>query len=84
MTCYDDVAFSDVPLGFIFSVFVFLTQQNHETLMSLYRDMETGTYIPNSAGSSWNARKKEEKELIDHLLDHFAKTRPAYSKNKVR
>lgn len=52
--------------------------------MSLYRDMERGTYIPNSAGRCWDTRIKEEKELIDHLLDHFAKTRQPYSKNKVR
>lgn len=80
MTCDDDVAFIEVPLFFS----VFLKQQSHEMLMSLYRDMETGTYIPNSAGRCWDTRKKEEKELIDHLLDHFAKTRQAYSKNKVR
>ncbi|TNM95427.1 hypothetical protein fugu_016510 [Takifugu bimaculatus] len=62
----------------------FDSRQSHEMLMSLYRDMETGTYIPNSAGRCWDTRKKEEKELIDHLLDHFAKTRQAYSKNKVQ
>ncbi|TNN84201.1 putative ATP-dependent RNA helicase TDRD9 [Liparis tanakae] len=27
--------------------------QNHEALMSLYKDMEEGTYVPNSASSSW-------------------------------
>lgn len=68
----------------VYSVFVFLLQQNHETLMSLYRDMETGTYVPNSASSSWNIRKKEEKELIDHLLAHFAKSGQAYPKTKAR
>lgn len=52
--------------------------------MSLYRDMETGTYVPNLASSSWNTRKKEEKELIDHLLAHFAKNGQAYPKTKVR
>uniref|UniRef100_A0A674NJD8 ATP-dependent RNA helicase TDRD9 n=1 Tax=Takifugu rubripes TaxID=31033 RepID=A0A674NJD8_TAKRU len=62
----------------------FDSRQSHEMLMSLYRDMETGIYIPNSAGRCWDTRKKEEKELIDHLLDHFAKTRQAYSKNKVQ
>lgn len=65
-------------------VFVSVTQQNHETLMSLYRDMEMGRCIPNSAGSSWNTRKKEEKELIDHLLVHFAENGQAYHKNKAR
>lgn len=52
--------------------------------MSMYRDMERGTYIPDSTGRCWDTRKKEAKELIDHLLDHFAKTRQPYSKNKVR
>lgn len=52
--------------------------------MSLYRDMEMGTYVPNSAGSSWSTRKKEEKELIDHLLAHFAENGQAYHKNKAR
>lgn len=68
----------------IYPVFVFVTQQNHETLMSLSRDMEMGTYVPNSAGSSWSTRKKEEKELVDHLLVHFAEERQAYHKRKAR
>lgn len=68
----------------IHSVFVFIMQQNHETLMSLYRDMEMGTYIPNSAGSSWNTCKKEEKDLIDHLLVYFAESGQANHKNKAR
>uniref|UniRef100_H3DIZ7 RNA helicase n=1 Tax=Tetraodon nigroviridis TaxID=99883 RepID=H3DIZ7_TETNG len=60
----------------------FNSKQNHETLMSLYRDMELGRYIPNSAGS-WNTRKKEEKMLVDHLLTHFAENSQSYHKNKV-
>nr|XP_046268053.1 ATP-dependent RNA helicase TDRD9 isoform X2 [Scatophagus argus] len=61
----------------------FDSKQNHETLMSLYQDMEAGTYVPNTASSSWTDRKKEEKQLIDSLLDHFSKSRQSYSKSKV-
>lgn len=52
--------------------------------MTLYSDMETGRYVPNSSGSSRDTRKAEEKELIDHLLDHFAKNGQAYPKTKAR
>lgn len=82
MTYDNDVVFIEVQL-FIY-VFVFLTQQSHETLMSLYSDMETGRYVPNSSGSSRDTRKAEEKELIDLLLDHFAKNGQAYPKTKAR
>lgn len=51
--------------------------------MSLYKDLETGTYVPNSASSSWKDRKKEEKELIDDLLAQFSKSSQSYSKTKV-
>ncbi|XP_047466283.1 ATP-dependent RNA helicase TDRD9 isoform X2 [Mugil cephalus] len=61
----------------------FDSKQNHELLMSLYKDLEKGTYTPNSAGSSWNDRKKEEKELIGSLLAHFSKNCQAYSRTKV-
>uniref|UniRef100_UPI0037E94C75 ATP-dependent RNA helicase TDRD9 n=1 Tax=Semicossyphus pulcher TaxID=241346 RepID=UPI0037E94C75 len=61
----------------------FDSQQNHEALMSLYKDMETGAYVPNTANSSWKDRKKEEKELIDYLLDHFSKSYQPSSKAKV-
>lgn len=61
-----------------------LLQQNHEALMSLYKDLETGTYVPNAASSSWKDRKKEEKELIDSLLTQFSKRRQCYSKTTVR
>uniref|UniRef100_A0A8C2ZEN8 ATP-dependent RNA helicase TDRD9 n=1 Tax=Cyclopterus lumpus TaxID=8103 RepID=A0A8C2ZEN8_CYCLU len=61
----------------------FDSKQNHEALMSLYKDMVEGTYVPNSASSSWKDRKKEEKQLIDNLLAHFSKSRPSQSKTKV-
>lgn len=66
------------------SYFCVLLQQNHEALISLYSDMETGTYVPNAASSSWKDRKKEEKQLIDNLLAHFSKSRQSYSKTKAR
>lgn len=83
MTRDDIVAFYETSLWFILFL-SFLMQQNHETLMSLYTDMEMGTYVANSAGSSWTTRKKEERELIDHLLAHFAENKHHYQKHKVR
>ncbi|KAM9341283.1 ATP-dependent RNA helicase TDRD9 [Symphorus nematophorus] len=59
------------------------SKQNHEVLMSLYKDMEAGTYVPNAASSSWSDRKKEEKDLIDSLLTHFSKHHHPFSKSKV-
>lgn len=67
----------------VLNVFVLL-QQNHEVLMSLYKDMEEGTYVPNSVSNTWSNRKKEEKELIDSLLTHFSKQPQSYSRTKVR
>ncbi|XP_060919687.1 ATP-dependent RNA helicase TDRD9 [Labrus mixtus] len=61
----------------------FDSKTNHEALISLYRDMEAGTYVPNSTSSSWKDRKIEEKELIDSLLDHFSKSRQPCSRAKV-
>lgn len=52
--------------------------------MSLYKDMETGTYVPNAASSSWKDRKKEEKQLIDNLLAHFSKSSQPYPRTKAR
>ena len=63
---------------------VYSWQQNHEVLMSLYKDMETGRYVPNSVSSSWTDRKKEEKELIDELLAHFSKSNLPISRKKAR
>ncbi|XP_031702877.1 ATP-dependent RNA helicase TDRD9 [Anarrhichthys ocellatus] len=59
------------------------SKQNHESLMSLYKDMESGTYVSNAASSSWKERKKEEKQLVDDLLAHFSKSRQSQSKTKV-
>ncbi|XP_019940808.2 ATP-dependent RNA helicase TDRD9 isoform X2 [Paralichthys olivaceus] len=61
----------------------FDSKQNHEVLMSLYKDMKTGAYVPNAASSSWTDRKKEEKELIDKLLAQFSKSSLPISKTKV-
>lgn len=52
--------------------------------MSLYKDMETGAYVPNSVSSSWKDHKKEEKQLIDNLLAHFSKNSQSYPKTKAR
>ncbi|XP_061824859.2 ATP-dependent RNA helicase TDRD9 [Nerophis lumbriciformis] len=62
----------------------FDSKQNNETLVSLYKDIQTGIYVPNAISSSWKDRKKEEKELIDCLLSHFSKSRTLYSRTKVR
>ncbi|XP_054653548.1 ATP-dependent RNA helicase TDRD9 [Dunckerocampus dactyliophorus] len=62
----------------------FDSKQNNEMLVSLYKDIQTGMYVPNATSSSWKDRKKEEKELIDYLLSHFSKSRTPYSKTKVR
>uniref|UniRef100_A0A672ZLW6 RNA helicase n=1 Tax=Sphaeramia orbicularis TaxID=375764 RepID=A0A672ZLW6_9TELE len=59
------------------------SKQSHDILMSLYKDMETGKCVPNVVSSFWRERKKEEKEHIDNLLDHFSKSRQSFSKTKV-
>ncbi|KAF7662633.1 hypothetical protein LDENG_00231020, partial [Lucifuga dentata] len=61
----------------------FDSKQIHEVLVSLYRDMEKGTYAPNVISSSWQNRKKDEKQLIDNLVAHFSKSPQSYSKKKV-
>ncbi|KAM9842947.1 ATP-dependent RNA helicase TDRD9 [Aulostomus maculatus] len=61
----------------------FDSKQSHDTLISLYKDMEAGTYVPNATSSSWKDRKREEKELINSLLTQFSKSRPAFSRTKV-
>ncbi|KAM4542411.1 ATP-dependent RNA helicase TDRD9 [Odontesthes bonariensis] len=62
----------------------FDSKQYHESLMSLYKDMERGTYVPSTGSSSSKVRNEEEKELIDSLLSHFSKSSETYSKTKVR
>lgn len=64
--------------------FCVVSQQNHEELMSLFKDLETGSYVPNTVSNSWRDRKKEEKVLIDHLLSHFSMSRQSYAKTKAR
>ncbi|KAM8737457.1 ATP-dependent RNA helicase TDRD9 isoform 2-T2 [Acanthopagrus schlegelii] len=59
------------------------SKQNHEELMSLFKDLETGSYVPNTVSSSWKDRKKEEKELIDHLLSHFSMSRQSFVRTKI-
>uniref|UniRef100_A0A8C9XGP7 ATP-dependent RNA helicase TDRD9 n=1 Tax=Sander lucioperca TaxID=283035 RepID=A0A8C9XGP7_SANLU len=61
----------------------FDSKQNNEALMSLYKDIERGTYVPNAASSSWKDRKKEDKQLIDSLLAQFSKSGQPHSKAKV-
>ncbi|XP_036398195.1 ATP-dependent RNA helicase TDRD9 [Megalops cyprinoides] len=61
----------------------FESKQSHEVLLSLYKDLEEGTYMGNSTSSSWNTRKEEEKELIDSLLEAFSRTNQASLKCKV-
>ncbi|XP_070836021.1 ATP-dependent RNA helicase TDRD9 [Chaetodon trifascialis] len=61
----------------------FNSKRNHEVLMSLYKDMEMGTYVPTVVSSSWHNRKKEEKQLIDNLLTHFSESHQSYSRTKV-
>ncbi|CAL1575135.1 unnamed protein product [Knipowitschia caucasica] len=52
----------------------FESKQNHEMLMSVYKDKVEGTYVSNSISSSLQERKREDQEVIDSLLKHF-KTR---------
>ncbi|KAM7375860.1 hypothetical protein PAMP_005626 [Pampus punctatissimus] len=61
----------------------FDSMQNHEALVSLYNDMEAGTYVPNFVSSSWKDRKKEEKQIIDSLLAHFSKSHHQNLKKNV-
>uniref|UniRef100_A0A3Q3RJQ9 ATP-dependent RNA helicase TDRD9 n=1 Tax=Mastacembelus armatus TaxID=205130 RepID=A0A3Q3RJQ9_9TELE len=62
----------------------FDSKQNHEALMSLYKALETGTYVPSTPSSSWKERNKEDKELIDLLLNHFSQSPQPCSDAKVR
>jgi hypothetical protein len=57
-------------------------QQNHEQMMSMYKDMADKTYVPNSAGGSWQDRLKEQTDLISDLLARF-KDNKSYLKTKA-
>ncbi|KAG9336632.1 hypothetical protein JZ751_002979 [Albula glossodonta] len=61
----------------------FESKQSHEVLLSLYKDLQDGTFMPNSTSSSWKTRKAEEKELIDSLLESLSKTSQASLRCKV-
>lgn len=52
--------------------------------MSLYKDVETGSYVPSSASGVWKDRHREDKELINSLLASFSRNRHFYSKTRVR
>ncbi|XP_031645059.1 ATP-dependent RNA helicase TDRD9-like [Oncorhynchus kisutch] len=58
-------------------------QQSHEVLMSLYKDLQDGTFTPNATSSSWKTNKEKEKQLIDSLLQSFSKTSRSFLKSKV-
>lgn len=55
-------------------------QQSHESLLSMYKDMEMGTFVANSVSGIWQDRRREDKQLIDSLLSHFSKSRPGCAK----
>jgi hypothetical protein len=59
-------------------------QQSHEVLMSLYKDLQDGTFTPNATSSSWKTNKEKEKQLIDSLLQSFSKTSWSFLKSKAR
>ncbi|XP_030628475.1 ATP-dependent RNA helicase TDRD9 [Chanos chanos] len=60
----------------------FESQQSHGVLMSLYQDLQDGTYTPNSTSSSWKNQKEEEKRVINSLLEAFSRT--SHSAPKIR
>ncbi|XP_026888009.2 ATP-dependent RNA helicase TDRD9 isoform X1 [Electrophorus electricus] len=61
----------------------FESQQSHEVLMGLYKDLKEGTFTPSSSSSSWNTRKEEEKQLINSLLLSFSKASHSAPKCRV-
>ncbi|XP_062326188.1 ATP-dependent RNA helicase TDRD9 isoform X1 [Osmerus eperlanus] len=54
----------------------FESKQCHDVLVSLYKDIQEGTYVPNATSSSWKTRKEEERELINSLLQSFSQSSP--------
>ncbi|KAM9786380.1 ATP-dependent RNA helicase TDRD9 [Syngnathus typhle] len=62
----------------------FDSKHNHEVLVSMYQDIETGMYVRNASSSSWKDRQKDDKQLIECLLSRFSKSCPPYSRTKVR
>lgn len=53
-------------------------------LVSLYKDLQDGTFTPNATSSSWKTNKEKEKQLIDSLLQSFSKTSRSFLKSKAR
>ena len=45
-------------------------------LVSVYKDLQEGTFVPNATSSSWKTRKEEERELINSLLQSFSQSTP--------
>uniref|UniRef100_A0A674E0Y2 ATP-dependent RNA helicase TDRD9 n=1 Tax=Salmo trutta TaxID=8032 RepID=A0A674E0Y2_SALTR len=58
----------------------FESKQSHEVLVSLYKDLQDGTFTPNATSSSWKTNKEKEKQLIDSLLQSFSKTSRSFLK----
>ncbi|KAL4656333.1 putative ATP-dependent RNA helicase TDRD9 [Arapaima gigas] len=61
----------------------FESKQSHEELQTLYKDLQDGTFVPISVSSSYVAQKEEEKQLIDNLLEAFAKSSEATPRSRV-
>ncbi|XP_018582855.2 ATP-dependent RNA helicase TDRD9 [Scleropages formosus] len=61
----------------------FESKQNHEELQVLYKDLQNDTFMPNSVSTSYMVQKKEEKQLIDSLLEAFSKTSWSTRKSRV-
>ncbi|XP_033893578.3 ATP-dependent RNA helicase TDRD9-like [Acipenser ruthenus] len=61
----------------------FESKQSHEVLMSIYKDLKEGTFVPNATSSSWKTSKEQEKELINRLLEIFSKVNPGSLKSRV-
>lgn len=52
--------------------------------MSLYKDMEMGTFVANSVSGIWQDWRREDEQLIDSLLTHFSKNNLGGAKTKAR
>nr|XP_023681327.1 ATP-dependent RNA helicase TDRD9 isoform X1 [Paramormyrops kingsleyae] len=61
----------------------FQSKQSHEMLQSLYNDLQNGTFMFNPSSTSWAMHKKEQKELIESLLEAFSKSSQAAPKSQV-
>ncbi|XP_053700350.1 ATP-dependent RNA helicase TDRD9 isoform X1 [Synchiropus splendidus] len=61
----------------------FDSKQSHQVLLSLYRDMERGL-CDGSPSSSWLQRNKQDKQLVDEMLENFSKSCVSVSKSQVK